>query len=73
MITARYIGLGSPDNVWITEWNEFRSLDLNKLLSRMKGNVMVDLRNIYDPEKMKATGFAYSSVGRPDSAFGSSA
>ena len=51
--------------VLITEWNEFRSLDLNKLLSRMKGNVMVDLRNIYVPEHARKVGFEYTSIGRP--------
>ena len=57
----------------LTEWNEFRALDLDRVKSLLQEPVLVDLRNIYDPEKMKAAGFAYSSVGRPDSAFGSSA
>lgn len=51
--------------VLITEWNEFRSLDLKKLLSRMKGNVMVDLRNIYVPDHARSVGFEYTSIGRP--------
>ncbi|WP_417467364.1 UDP-glucose dehydrogenase family protein [Maricaulis sp.] len=49
----------------ITEWNEFRALDLERIKSVMRTPVIVDLRNIYSPEEMAAAGFAYSSVGRP--------
>ncbi|MGB0410826.1 MAG: UDP-glucose dehydrogenase family protein [Pikeienuella sp.] len=49
----------------VTEWNEFRALDLKRLANVMKGDVMVDLRNIYRPEEARAAGFSYSSVGRP--------
>lgn len=48
----------------ITEWNEFRALDLEKLSDLMKGNVLIDLRNIYKPEQMAETGFHYVSIGR---------
>jgi len=51
--------------VIITEWNEFRALDLARLRQSMRGDVMVDLRNIYLPDEARAAGFAYSSVGRP--------
>ncbi|WP_340150240.1 UDP-glucose/GDP-mannose dehydrogenase family protein [uncultured Sneathiella sp.] len=51
--------------VLITEWNEFRALDLDRVKSLMKTPVIVDLRNIYDPHDMTAKGFAYSSIGRP--------
>lgn len=52
--------------VIITEWNEFRALDLRRLHGAMNGDVMVDLRNIYRPAEARAAGFAYTSVGRPD-------
>ena len=51
--------------VIITEWNEFRALDLQRLQSSMKAPILVDLRNIYSPDEMIAAGFAYSSIGRP--------
>ena len=50
--------------VVLTEWNQFRGLDLARLAQSMRGNVMVDLRNIYMPEDASAAGFAYTSVGR---------
>lgn len=49
----------------ITEWNEFRALDLARVKSLMKRPLMVDLRNIYKPEDMEAAGFEYVSIGRP--------
>ncbi len=52
--------------VIVTEWNEFRSLDLERVRSLLKEPVIVDLRNIYDPEIMAEAGFRYSSIGRPD-------
>ncbi|WP_420538856.1 UDP-glucose dehydrogenase family protein [Oceanicaulis alexandrii] len=51
--------------VIVTEWNEFRALDLDHLRSTLKHPVIVDLRNIYEPEEMRAAGFEYISVGRP--------
>lgn len=51
--------------VIITEWNEFRALDLERVKSLMKSPVMVDLRNIYDPKDMAEKGFDYHSIGRP--------
>ena len=50
--------------VVLTEWNEFRALNLDSLKDRMRGNVLVDLRNIYLPEQAQAAGFFYSSIGR---------
>jgi len=49
----------------LTEWNEFRGLDVDRIKSVMKAPVMVDLRNVYNPADMLAAGFDYSSVGRP--------
>ncbi|HEX9652549.1 MAG TPA: UDP-glucose/GDP-mannose dehydrogenase family protein [bacterium] len=48
----------------ITEWNQFRSLDLDKIQTLMKTPIIVDLRNIYQAEKMRERGFQYTSVGR---------
>ncbi len=50
--------------VVVTEWNEFRALDLEALKHRMKGNVLVDLRNVYAPAQARAAGFFYYSIGR---------
>ena len=49
----------------ITEWNEFRALDLDRIKAVMRTPTIVDLRNIYSPEEMAAAGFNYTSVGRP--------
>ncbi|MFH1219761.1 MAG: UDP-glucose/GDP-mannose dehydrogenase family protein [Candidatus Eisenbacteria bacterium] len=50
--------------VFMTEWNEFRDLDLIKVRSRMRSPVIVDCRNIYEPSRMRELGFKYDSVGR---------
>ena len=50
--------------VLMTEWNAFRGLQLPRLLELMKGNVFVDLRNVYEPAAMKEAGFDYHCVGR---------
>ena len=50
--------------VLLTEWNEYRGIDLTAALASMHGNVFVDLRNVYEPEAMRALGFEYSCVGR---------
>ncbi|HYG87977.1 MAG TPA: UDP-glucose/GDP-mannose dehydrogenase family protein [Azospirillum sp.] len=49
----------------ITEWNEFRALDLKRVKTLLKRPVMVDLRNVYNPGDMAAAGFIYTSIGRP--------
>jgi UDPglucose 6-dehydrogenase len=49
----------------VTEWNEFRALDLVRVKSLLRDPVVVDYRNIYNPEEMAAAGFRYSCVGRP--------
>jgi UDPglucose 6-dehydrogenase len=48
----------------VTEWNQFRALDMKRVKSLLKAPVMVDLRNIYDPEDMAEAGFNYTSIGR---------
>jgi UDPglucose 6-dehydrogenase len=50
--------------VIVTEWEQFRALDLERLRDLMACPVMVDLRNVYRPDEMKQHGFAYSCVGR---------
>lgn len=50
--------------VIITEWNQFRNLDLEKIKSLIRRPYFFDLRNIYEPQKMRALGFNYYSVGR---------
>jgi UDPglucose 6-dehydrogenase len=53
--------------VIVTEWNEFRLLDLERVKELMKNPIMVDLRNIYKPTEMANAGFHYLSIGRPES------
>lgn len=56
---------GADALVVLTEWNQFRNLDLNRVKALLREPVVVDLRNIYDPVEMAARGFDYDSVGRP--------
>jgi UDPglucose 6-dehydrogenase len=51
--------------VIVTEWNQFRALDLDRLKRIMKNPVLVDLRNIYRPDEVTAHGFTYAGIGRP--------
>ncbi len=61
-----YATLDDADCVAIlTEWNEFRALNLEQVRQRMRTPLMVDLRNIYKPPEMATAGFWYHSVGRP--------
>jgi UDPglucose 6-dehydrogenase len=56
---------GADALVVITEWNEFRALSPARLAGAMRGRVLVDLRNVYDPVAMQQGGFAYHGIGRP--------
>ena len=56
---------GADALVLVTEWNQFRNLDLEKLKSALRHPVFIDLRNVYEPARMAALGFRYVSVGRP--------
>ncbi len=56
---------GADAVVIITEWDQFRALDLDRMKDALKTPVVVDLRNIYRPAEMAAKGFTYVSVGRP--------
>jgi UDPglucose 6-dehydrogenase len=51
--------------VIVTEWEQFRALDMTRLKKEMAQPVIVDLRNVYRPEEMAEHGFTYASVGRP--------
>ncbi len=55
---------GADAVVIVTEWNEFRMLDLERMKRLLSEPVLIDLRNIYDPATVKAAGFRYVSVGR---------
>ncbi|MFY8139641.1 MAG: UDP binding domain-containing protein, partial [Caulobacter sp.] len=55
---------GADAVVIITEWDQFRALDLDRMKLLMKSPTVIDLRNIYRPEDMRARGFRYTSVGR---------
>ncbi len=55
---------GADAMVIVTEWNEFRSLDMERIRSSLKKAVVVDLRNVYKPDKMREQGFDYHSIGR---------
>ena len=55
---------GADAVVVVTEWNEFKQINLEKLKAAMKGQHVFDGRNLYDPEKMRRAGFVYHGIGR---------
>ena len=55
---------GADALVLVTEWNEFKQLDMNRVKAAMRTPVLIDGRNIYDPEEMRAAGFTYRGMGR---------
>jgi UDPglucose 6-dehydrogenase len=55
---------GADGLVLLTEWNEFRALNLVRVASLLKEKLIIDLRNIYAPGQMQAYGFRYVSIGR---------
>jgi len=55
---------GADALVIVTEWNQFRNLDLKRIKRYLKGNFFFDLRNIYEPDKLIKMGFIYSCTGR---------
>ena len=59
------VAQGADALALVTEWIAFRALDLGRIASAMRTPVLVDLRNIYQPEEVRRQGFHYSSVGRP--------
>jgi UDPglucose 6-dehydrogenase len=59
---------GADAVVLVTEWDVLRALDLKRLKSRMAGNALIDLRNVYTPDEMIEAGFEWQGVGKPGSA-----
>jgi len=55
---------GADAIVLVTEWNQFRNLDLEQIRSKVKSPIFIDLRNVYEPQRMADQGFYYVSVGR---------
>src|SRR5213593_856260 len=64
MKDAYEVASGADALVLVTEWNEFRQLDMARVRELMRRPVLVDGRNIYDPEGMKGLGFTYRGIGR---------
>ena len=58
------VAKGSDALVLVTEWNQFRRLDLQRIKTLLKMPIFIDLRNVYDPDQMKRLGFNYCGVGR---------
>jgi UDPglucose 6-dehydrogenase len=64
--TDAYQAMQGADAVAVvTEWTEFRALDLGRMKTMLRHPVVVDLRNVYNPAEMRAAGFSYRSIGRP--------
>jgi UDPglucose 6-dehydrogenase len=58
------VASGADALVLVTEWNQFRRLDLPRIKSLLKSPIFIDLRNVYEPDQMKKLGFNYCGVGR---------
>ncbi|MFZ4121890.1 MAG: UDP binding domain-containing protein, partial [Caulobacterales bacterium] len=64
-VAGHYDALAGADAlVLITEWDQFRALDLNRVKAALKTPTVIDLRNIYRPAEMAEKGFDYISIGR---------
>jgi UDPglucose 6-dehydrogenase len=64
MEDAYEVAAGADALVVVTEWNEFRDLDLSRVKRSMRKPVVIDGRNIYDPPVMRRLGFTYRGIGR---------
>ncbi len=62
---AYEVATGADALVIVTEWNEFKNLNFERLSSLMARPLILDGRNLYDPERLRRLGFEYHSVGRP--------
>ncbi len=62
---AYSVAEGADALVVVTEWDEFRGLDLDKLAKRMRRRSIIDLRNVYDQDEAERAGFDYRGLGRP--------
>jgi len=66
MASSAYAAADGADGlVIITEWDAFRGLDFDRMKGLLREPVVIDLRNVYNPEEVRAKGFEYTSVGRP--------
>jgi UDPglucose 6-dehydrogenase len=66
MAGSTYEAVAGADAIaLVTEWDAFRALDLDRVKALAKAPVLVDLRNVYRPDEVRAKGFAYTSIGRP--------
>jgi UDPglucose 6-dehydrogenase len=63
--SAYQCATGAHALVIVTEWAQFRALDLKEMATIMACSVIVDLRNIYSPDEVQREGFLYCGVGRP--------
>jgi UDPglucose 6-dehydrogenase len=59
------VGEGADALVIATEWNQFRNIDWERMKNLLKQLIIVDIRNIYEPQRLRNLGFQYTSVGRP--------
>jgi UDPglucose 6-dehydrogenase len=57
---------GADAMMLTTEWNEFRTMDLERIKDALKKPIMVDCRNVYEPGKLTELGFQHACFGRPD-------
>jgi UDPglucose 6-dehydrogenase len=65
-VEHRYDALDGADAlVVLTEWQEYRVVDLDEVRRRLRRPVVIDARNLYDPAKLRSAGFTYASIGRP--------
>jgi UDPglucose 6-dehydrogenase len=55
---------GADAVVLMTEWNQFRNLDLGRIRDALRRPIFVDGRNVYEPARMEALGFTYEGIGR---------
>jgi len=59
---------GADALILMTEWNQFRTLDFDRLKTALRQPIFFDLRNVYEPDRVAAFGFRHISVGRPSKA-----
>jgi UDPglucose 6-dehydrogenase len=55
---------GCDGVILMTEWNQFRNLDLDRVKTLLRRPIFIDLRNVYEPKRMRDLGFSYVGVGR---------
>ena len=61
---AYSVAAGADALVLVTEWDEFRALDLRRLAGTMRAKHLIDLRNVYDPADVERAGLSYRGIGR---------